>query len=43
LSNIPAGKEVRLVQSLQAFVKSVPELTSIKGKEVRLAHPYQEE
>lgn len=37
VSNIPAGKEVRLVQFSQVCAKIVPLLTSSKGKEVKLA------
>ena len=41
VSNIPAGKEVRLVQLFQASLKLVPLLTLRRGKEVRLVQLYQ--
>jgi len=41
LLNIPAGKDVRLVQLYQAPLKLVPLLTSSRGKEVRLVQLYQ--
>jgi hypothetical protein len=41
LSNIPAGKEVRLVQLHQAPLKKNPELVSIRGKEVKPVQPNQ--
>jgi hypothetical protein len=41
LSNIAAGKVVRLVQFCQVCVKEVPLLTSRRGKEVRLVQDCQ--
>ena len=43
LSNSPAGKLVRFLQSRHAWLKLVPEDVSIKGKLVRLLHSRQAE